>query len=229
MGTPSWSRPSRSAPPATRGRRPASLLACSPTGRPTGTRHTMPSAVSSSGCTRRFRIGSGRPNRIPMCPHCCAVAPTRFSRRWSRRQERSRWPPRVAREKKGGPAARGSGPTGEAQMSDCIFCKIAEKKIPSKIAHEDDRAVAFEDINPQAPVHVLVVPKRHVQSVAELNAADAGFLGHLLLTGAAIAKQRGIADSGYRLVLNTGKHGGQTVFHLHVHVLGGRPMHWPPG
>jgi len=104
-------------------------------------------------------------------------------------------------------------------MSDCIFCKIAEKKIPSKIVHEDDRAVEFEDINPQAPVHVLVVPKRHVQSVAELNAADAGFLGHLLLTGAAIAKQRGIADSGYRLVLNTGKHGGQTVFHLHLHLL----------
>jgi len=114
-------------------------------------------------------------------------------------------------------------------MSDCIFCKIAEKTIPSKIVHEDDRAVAFEDINPQAPVHVLVVPKRHVQSVAELNAAEAGFLGHLLLTGAAVAKQKGIADSGYRLVVNTGRHGGQTVFHLHVHVLGGRPMHWPPG
>ena len=114
-------------------------------------------------------------------------------------------------------------------MSECLFCKIVARTIPAALVYEDDLVVAFDDINPQAPVHVLVVPKRHVQSVAELNAADAGFLGHLLLTGAAIAKQRGIADSGYRLVLNTGKHGGQTVFHLHVHVLGGRPMHWPPG
>jgi len=114
-------------------------------------------------------------------------------------------------------------------VSDCIFCRIAEKKIPSKIVHEDDRAVAFEDVNPQAPVHVLVVPKRHVQSVAELEAADATLLGQLMLTGAAIAKQKGIAESGYRLVLNTGKNGGQTVFHLHLHLLGGRPMHWPPG
>ncbi len=114
-------------------------------------------------------------------------------------------------------------------MTDCIFCKIAEKQIPSKLVHEDDQAVAFEDINPQAPTHVLVIPRRHVASIAELNAADAGLLSHLMLTGAKIAKQKGIADSGYRLVVNTGKNGGQTVFHLHVHVLGGRPMHWPPG
>ncbi|HKW86014.1 MAG TPA: histidine triad nucleotide-binding protein [Nitrospiraceae bacterium] len=114
-------------------------------------------------------------------------------------------------------------------MSDCLFCKIVDKKIPSKIIHEDDKTVAFEDINPQAPVHVLVVPKRHAASIADLNAADAGLLGHLMLTGATIAKQKGIADSGYRLVLNTGRNGGQTVFHLHVHLLGGRPMHWPPG
>lgn len=114
-------------------------------------------------------------------------------------------------------------------MNDCIFCKIAEKKIPSKIVYEDDRTVAFEDVNPQAPVHVLVVPKRHVQSIAELEATDATLLGHLMLTSATIARQKGIADSGYRLVLNTGKNGGQTVFHLHLHLLGGRPMHWPPG
>ncbi len=114
-------------------------------------------------------------------------------------------------------------------MSDCLFCKIAAGTIPPKIVYEDDRTVAFDDINPQAPVHVLIVPRRHAASIADLNDADAGLLGHLLMIGAKVAKQKGIADSGYRLVLNTGKHGGQSVFHLHVHVLGGRPMHWPPG
>lgn len=114
-------------------------------------------------------------------------------------------------------------------MSDCLFCKIAEKKIPSKIVHEDDRVVAFEDVNPQAPVHVLVIPRKHVASVSELNEADAGLLGHLMLIGAAVAKQKGVAESGYRLVANTGRNAGQTVFHLHFHLLGGRPMHWPPG
>jgi histidine triad (HIT) family protein len=114
-------------------------------------------------------------------------------------------------------------------MNDCLFCKIAAGTIPSKIVYEDDSTTAFEDVNPQAPVHVLVVPKRHAASLAELNDADATLLGHLMLIGAKVAKQKGIADSGYRLVLNTGKHGGQSVFHLHVHVLGGRAMHWPPG
>lgn len=114
-------------------------------------------------------------------------------------------------------------------MSDCIFCKIAAKSIPAKLIHEDDQVVAFDDLNPQAPTHVLVIPRKHVASIAELNEADAGLLGHLMLTGNKIAKLKGIADGGYRLVVNTGKHGGQTVFHLHLHVLGGRPMHWPPG
>lgn len=114
-------------------------------------------------------------------------------------------------------------------MSDCIFCKIAEKNIPSKIVHEDDKTVAFDDVNPQAPTHVLVIPRKHVASIAELNEADAGLLAHLMLTGSKIARQKGIAEGGYRLVVNTGKNGGQTVFHLHLHVLGGRPMHWPPG
>ena len=114
-------------------------------------------------------------------------------------------------------------------MSECIFCRIVERTIPSKIVFEDDQVVAFEDVNPQAPVHVLVVPRRHVASIAELQAVDAGLLGHLMVTGAAIAKQKGIAESGYRAVVNTGKNGGQTVFHLHLHILGGRPMHWPPG
>jgi len=114
-------------------------------------------------------------------------------------------------------------------MSDCIFCKIAAKTIPSKLVYEDEHAVAFDDINPQAPIHVLVIPKRHAVSLAELNEADAGLLGRLMLTGAAVAKQKGIAEGGYRVVVNTGRNGGQTVFHLHLHLLGGRPMHWPPG
>jgi histidine triad (HIT) family protein len=114
-------------------------------------------------------------------------------------------------------------------MSDCLFCKIAAKTIPAKLVHEDDRSVAFDDINPQAPVHTLVIPRKHVASMAELNEADAGLLGHLLLVGNQVAKQKGIAEGGYRLVVNTGRNGGQTVFHLHLHLLGGRPMHWPPG
>ncbi|MBM4132264.1 MAG: histidine triad nucleotide-binding protein [Nitrospira sp.] len=114
-------------------------------------------------------------------------------------------------------------------MSDCLFCKIAAKTIPAKLVHEDDQTVAFDDINPQAPTHVLVIPKRHAASIAELNEADAGLLGHLLLVGNQVAKQKGIAEGGYRLVVNTGRNGGQTVFHLHLHLLGGRPMHWPPG
>jgi histidine triad (HIT) family protein len=114
-------------------------------------------------------------------------------------------------------------------MSDCLFCKIAEKTIPAKIVHEDDQCVAFDDINPQAPTHTLIIPRKHFASMAELKEADAGLLSHLMLTGNKIAKQKGIADGGYRFVINTGKFGGQTVFHLHLHVLGGRPMHWPPG
>jgi len=114
-------------------------------------------------------------------------------------------------------------------VSDCLFCKIAEKKISAKIVYEDDRCVAFDDINPQAPVHALVIPKKHMVSVAELSEADAGLLGHLMTVCATVARQKGLADSGHRLVVNTGSDGGQTVFHLHLHLLGGRPMEWPPG
>jgi histidine triad (HIT) family protein len=114
-------------------------------------------------------------------------------------------------------------------VSNCLFCRIVERTIPSKILYEDDVALAFEDINPQAPVHALVIPKRHVRSVDELEGAAAGLLSHLLLTCVKIANLQGIAQSGYRLVTNTGANGGQTVFHLHMHVLGGRPMRWPPG
>ncbi|MGH7232850.1 MAG: histidine triad nucleotide-binding protein [Nitrospiraceae bacterium] len=114
-------------------------------------------------------------------------------------------------------------------MSTCLFCRIVERTVPSNITYEDDLALAFEDVNPQAPVHILVIPKRHIQSVGDLETADSILLAHLVLTCAKIAKQKGLAQSGYRLVTNTGANGGQTVFHLHWHLLGGRPMRWPPG
>ncbi len=114
-------------------------------------------------------------------------------------------------------------------MSDCIFCRIAEKKIPAKIVYEDDRAIAFEDVAPQAPVHVLIISKKHVATVLDINSEDHGLAGHLFKVAATIAKEKGIAENGFRLVMNTNADGGQTVFHIHLHLLGGRAMHWPPG
>jgi histidine triad (HIT) family protein len=114
-------------------------------------------------------------------------------------------------------------------MSACLFCKIVAKTIPAAFVYEDEMVIAFDDINPQAPAHTLVIPRKHVASIAELQASDAGLLGHLMLAGNTIAQQKGIADAGYRFVVNTGVHGGQTVFHLHLHVLGGRHFAWPPG
>jgi len=114
-------------------------------------------------------------------------------------------------------------------MSDCLFCKIAEKKIPAKIIYEDDRAVAFEDITPQAPVHTLVIPKKHIATILEVTPEDHGLVGHLFKVAATIAKEKGIAEKGFRLVMNTNADSGQTVFHIHLHILGGRSMRWPPG
>ena len=113
--------------------------------------------------------------------------------------------------------------------TDCLFCKIIAKEITSKTVYEDDQAVAFEDINPQAPTHILVLPRRHIVSLNEVAAADAALIGHLHLVAAKLARERGIADSGYRTVLNNGRGAGQSVFHLHLHLLGGRGMRWPPG
>ena len=113
--------------------------------------------------------------------------------------------------------------------ADCLFCRILAKEIPSKIVHEDEQAVAFEDINPQAPTHVLVVPRKHIATLNDVTAADAPLVGHLHLVAARIARERGIDQSGYRTVLNTGRGAGQSVFHLHLHLLGGRGMRWPPG
>lgn len=114
-------------------------------------------------------------------------------------------------------------------MSDCLFCKIADRTIPSTIVHEDEHAVAFQDIHPQAPVHILVIPKQHVRSVQEVANGDSALIGHLLRVCVHVAAMKGISESGYRIVTNAGPHAGQTVFHLHFHLLGGRPMAWPPG
>jgi histidine triad (HIT) family protein len=114
-------------------------------------------------------------------------------------------------------------------MAECLFCQIVNREIPASIVYEDDRVLAFNDINPQAPTHVLVVPKRHVASLNELSADDDEMVGELVRRAAAIATERGIATGGFRTVFNTNREAGQTVFHIHLHLLGGRPMHWPPG
>lgn len=114
-------------------------------------------------------------------------------------------------------------------MSDCIFCKIVEGTIPSQKVYEDEQVIAFNDIDPQAPVHVLVVPKRHVSGVNELAESDTKLLGHIYCVIRDLASQLGIAESGYRVVVNSGRDGQQSVPHLHFHVLGGRMMAWPPG
>ena len=114
-------------------------------------------------------------------------------------------------------------------MADCLFCKIIERTIPASIVYEDDRILAFNDINPQAPTHVLVVPKRHIASLDELAPGDDQIVGEVVRRAASLAKERGIAAAGYRTVFNTNREAGQTVFHIHLHLLGGRTMTWPPG
>jgi histidine triad (HIT) family protein len=113
-------------------------------------------------------------------------------------------------------------------MSQCIFCRIVNRTIPSRIVYEDEQALAFDDVNPQAPVHVLVIPKRHVESI-QAASGDNSLLGHLIRVCVKIAAEKGLVPSGYRVLTNTGPQAGQTVFHLHFHVLGGRAMNWPPG
>jgi histidine triad (HIT) family protein len=111
----------------------------------------------------------------------------------------------------------------------CLFCKIVAGEIPAKRVYEDEIVVAFEDINPQAPVHVLVIPKRHVATLNDLQASDDQLVGTLVRRAAAIAGERGLAAGGYRTVFNCNSEAGQTVFHIHLHLLGGRRMTWPPG
>jgi histidine triad (HIT) family protein len=113
-------------------------------------------------------------------------------------------------------------------MENCLFCRILNRQSPSKIVYEDETVVAFEDIHPQAPVHLLVVPRKHLASLREAAPEDVGLIGHLLVVAAGLARERNI-EKGYRTVINNGAWAGQSVYHLHVHVLGGRVFHWPPG
>lgn len=114
-------------------------------------------------------------------------------------------------------------------MEDCLFCKIAAGQIPSKIVYQDETVVAFEDINPKAPHHILLIPRRHIASMADLTLDDGSVLAALFVTAARLARELGISESGYRFVTNVGPDAGQSVFHLHFHLLGGRPFSWPPG
>ena len=114
-------------------------------------------------------------------------------------------------------------------MADCLFCKIIAREIPATIVYEDDRVLAFNDINPQASTHLLVVPKRHVATLNDLTADDDALVGEVVRRAAALAKERGISAGGFRTVFNTNRDAGQTVFHIHLHLLGGRSLEWPPG
>lgn len=112
---------------------------------------------------------------------------------------------------------------------DCLFCKIIEKKIPSKPVYEDDKLLAFHDINPKAPTHILIIPKKHIATIDELSSEDAVLTGDIILAAKQIAKEQGLSEKGYRLVFNVNNAGGQEVYHIHLHLLGGRQMTWPPG
>jgi histidine triad (HIT) family protein len=114
-------------------------------------------------------------------------------------------------------------------MDECIFCRIVERHTPAKIVYEDESVVAFEDSNPQAPVHLLVIPRKHLPSLKEASAEDEPLLGHTLTVSARLARERGLEAKGYRIVINNGSGAGQSVFHLHVHLMGGRVFRWPPG
>jgi histidine triad (HIT) family protein len=114
-------------------------------------------------------------------------------------------------------------------MSDCLFCRIAAREIPASIVYEDDRVLAFNDVNPQGPTHVLLIPKRHIPSLNDLTPADDGVVGELVRRASAIAVERGISAGGYRVLFNTNRDAGQTVFHIHLHLIGGRSLTWPPG
>jgi histidine triad (HIT) family protein len=114
-------------------------------------------------------------------------------------------------------------------MSDCLFCKIIAGEIPGAIVHQDDELVAFKDINPQAPLHVLIVPRRHIATINDLEPEDDALVGSMFRRAAALAKAHGYSDRGYRTVFNTNREAGQSVFHIHLHLLAGRGLTWPPG
>ncbi len=112
---------------------------------------------------------------------------------------------------------------------NCLFCRIAKGEIPAQVVLEDDDLIAFRDVNPQAPSHILIIPRRHIPSVDALSPDSAGVMGKLFLAARALAREEGIAEGGYRMVVNAGPDAGQSVFHIHLHLLGGREMRWPPG
>lgn len=112
---------------------------------------------------------------------------------------------------------------------NCIFCRIVRKEIPSRIIYEDDMVLAFEDIAPQSPIHILVIPKKHYSTVLDISEEDKELIGHIFMVINKIAKQKGFDEKGFRVVMNCNSQGGQTVFHVHFHILAGRQMHWPPG
>lgn len=112
---------------------------------------------------------------------------------------------------------------------DCVFCKIINKEIPAKVAYEDDQVIAFHDANPQAPIHLLIVPKKHIASIMEINDENSTLLKEIARVAQNLARENNIDNKGFRLVVNTGEEGGQTVNHLHFHLLGGRFLTWPPG
>ncbi len=114
-------------------------------------------------------------------------------------------------------------------MNDCIFCKIADKEIEADIVYEDDSVVAFNDANPQAPVHILIIPRKHFATLNEVTGEDEGLMGHIVNTAGNIAGEKGLKEEGYRLVANCQSGAGQSVFHIHFHLLGGRTFEWPPG
>ena len=112
---------------------------------------------------------------------------------------------------------------------DCLFCKIADKTIPADIVYEDDKVVAFRDVTPQAPTHILVIPRQHIATLNDLSEDNNPLIGHILCIAKTIAAEEGLAEDGYRVAMNCNSHGGQTVFHIHLHLLGGRQLQWPPG
>ena len=114
-------------------------------------------------------------------------------------------------------------------MQDCLFCKIISKEIPAEIVYEDDQTLAFKDIRPAAPAHILVIPKKHIPTLVDLQAEDVELMGHIVLTASRLADKLGVSEEGFRLVSNCKEAGGQTVFHIHFHLIGGRQMQWPPG
>jgi len=112
---------------------------------------------------------------------------------------------------------------------DCLFCKIINREIPADIVYEDDDVLAFNDINPQAPTHILIIPKKHIATLNDIEESDLAIIGRLQFTAAQLAREKGFAEDGYRVVMNCNEMGGQTVYHIHMHLLGGREFTWPPG